>query len=476
MSSYTYVDIPNANLTCYHTFCYDCISQAIAINSHCPIDRTPLSIQDLSPADPVIRNLVDELLVKCPHESIGSKETSTEPEQPTDEQRTGRESRGENARTDTPRQECSSSCATLAAENAVLRLRLSALENVVHSLRSEMFAVKHALGPWYRPEVQYQLHQQGDPQHSPHAAPLQSPEYSSPEDGATYPPIPVPDSAPSAPIGDPADIASYFPPPDDQANTDVRTRPRRARVNTDTRQPHSATSTPPNAHTTLYASMPGAYPHGALYTQSGAYTTPGLAPGASYTPGSSLPTSTPATVSIPPLDPTTPLPDTLASLHSSLVTLAGALGALGAARGSESLRTTEELRGLRGAIHALRMQVHDILTSRTHLANPGPTTAVGGGKRGFGCIRGTARRHGYTLLAWLRSSSIRTFAHIPSSVPPTSPRHAPCAPYEYHQALSCHESMILGMADLQHMSEGRTRFVRLTYVLLDGRRAVSPEL
>ena len=238
-----------------------------------------------------------------------------------------------------------------------MRLRLSALENVVHSLRSEMFAVKHALGPWYRPEVQYQLHQQGDPQHSPHVAPLQSPEYSSPEDGATYPPIPVPDSIPSAPIGDPADIASYFPPPDDQANTDVRTRPRRARVNTDTRQPHSATSTSPNAHTTLYTSMPGAYPHGALYTQSGAYTTPGLAPGASYASGSSLPTSTPATVSIPPLDPTTPLPDTLASLHSSLVTLAGALGALGAARGSESLRTTEELRGLRGAMHALRMQV-----------------------------------------------------------------------------------------------------------------------
>ncbi|KAH9892901.1 hypothetical protein C8Q73DRAFT_76813 [Cubamyces lactineus] len=428
MSSYTYVDTPNANLvccicrapfvepcttqTCYHTFCYDCISQAIAINSHCPIDRTPLSIQDLTPADPVIRNLVDELLVKCPHEPLGcsytcqrllmpihlrdtcqyvqvdcpksgcnqrllrkdvadhccgnaqAKDTSTEPQQPADEQQTSRESRGEHATRDILQQQCSSSCATLAAENAVLRLRLSALENVVHSLRNEMFAVKHALGPWYRPEVQYQLRQQDDAQHSPHVAPLQSPENLSPDEVATYLPTSAAESNPSAPTGDPADIASYFPPADDEGNADVRTRPRRIRASTDARHPHPATSTPrtqtstsPSAQTALYTSTPGAYAHGALYTPGGAYASPGLAAGASYTPGSTLPTSTPATVSIPPLDPTTPLPDTLASLHSSLVTLAGALGALGAARGSESLRTTEELRGLRGAMHALRMQV-----------------------------------------------------------------------------------------------------------------------
>ncbi|KAI0330169.1 hypothetical protein GY45DRAFT_1251451 [Cubamyces sp. BRFM 1775] len=446
MSSYTYVDTPNANLvccicrapfvepcttqTCYHTFCYDCISQAIAINTHCPIDRTPLSIQDLAPADPVIRNLVDELLVKCPHEYLGcsytcqrllmpihirdtcqyvqvdcpnsecnrrllrkdvaghccgdvpTKDTSTEPQQPADEQRNSQEG----PTTDIAQQACSLLCAALAAENSVLRLRLSALENVVHSLRNEMFAVKHALGPWYRPEVQYQLHQQDDAQHSLHESPLESPESSSPVDVATYPPTSVPESIPPTPVGDPADIASYFPPADDDRNVDVRTRLRRTRASTDARHAHSAPSTSrtqasasPSAQTALYTSMPGAYPHGALYTQGGTYATPGLAQGASYAPGASLSASTPATVSIPPLDPTTPLPDTLASLHSSLVTLAGALGALGAARGSESLRTTEELRGIRGAMHALRMQVHDILTSRTHLANPGSNAAVGGG-------------------------------------------------------------------------------------------------
>ncbi|KAL1942397.1 hypothetical protein VTO73DRAFT_5999 [Trametes versicolor] len=63
MASYTYLDTPNANLvccicrTCLHTFCYECISQAISINCHCPIDRTPLSLHDLAPADPVIRNV-----------------------------------------------------------------------------------------------------------------------------------------------------------------------------------------------------------------------------------------------------------------------------------------------------------------------------------------------------------------------------------------------------------------------------------
>lgn len=40
-----------------------------------------------------------------------------------------------------------------------------------------------------------------------------------------------------------------------------------------------------------------------------------------------------------------------------MVTLSGAHGALAATRAAESLRTTEELRGLRAATHGLRMQV-----------------------------------------------------------------------------------------------------------------------
>ena len=46
----------------------------------------------------------------------------------------------------------------------MLRLRLSALESVVHTLRSEMFAVKHALGPWYRPDVRPEVPPEEQPE------------------------------------------------------------------------------------------------------------------------------------------------------------------------------------------------------------------------------------------------------------------------------------------------------------------------
>ncbi|KAL1942398.1 hypothetical protein VTO73DRAFT_6000 [Trametes versicolor] len=97
----------------------------------------------------------------------------------------------------------------------------------------------------------------------------------------------------------------------------------------------------------------------------------------SYPQGTAIPTNSPTALSIPPLDPTTPLPDTLATLHSSLGTLAGALGALAAARGSESLHTAEEIRGMRAAMHGLRMQMHDMLTSRTLV--PGGSARPAGG-------------------------------------------------------------------------------------------------
>ncbi|KAL4248179.1 hypothetical protein ABKN59_007895 [Abortiporus biennis] len=62
---------PYTTRTCSHTFCRECIVTALGISQVCPIDRTPLDLDDLVVADPVIRNLADELVVECPNHSLG---------------------------------------------------------------------------------------------------------------------------------------------------------------------------------------------------------------------------------------------------------------------------------------------------------------------------------------------------------------------------------------------------------------------
>ncbi|KAI0093146.1 hypothetical protein BDY19DRAFT_1064390 [Irpex rosettiformis] len=87
MTVYNYVDSVNDNLlccicrmpfiepvttrSCSHTFCRECISTALYLSQCCPIDRSPLTLDDLTPADPLLRNLVDELQVECPMRSAG---------------------------------------------------------------------------------------------------------------------------------------------------------------------------------------------------------------------------------------------------------------------------------------------------------------------------------------------------------------------------------------------------------------------
>ncbi|KAH8828494.1 hypothetical protein DL96DRAFT_1799234 [Flagelloscypha sp. PMI_526] len=90
MASFIYVDTPNNNLiccicrlpftdpvttTCSHTFCKDCIHSALSHSSLCPIDRSPLDPLTFVSADPIIRSLVDELLVECVYSSAGCKHT-----------------------------------------------------------------------------------------------------------------------------------------------------------------------------------------------------------------------------------------------------------------------------------------------------------------------------------------------------------------------------------------------------------------
>ncbi|KAI0344778.1 hypothetical protein BDW22DRAFT_1091035 [Trametopsis cervina] len=91
MSSYSYVEGVNVNLlccicqtpfnnplttrTCSHTFCQECIVTALSMSQHCPIDRSPLTTGDLMSADPLVRNLVDELQVECPMRPAGCMST-----------------------------------------------------------------------------------------------------------------------------------------------------------------------------------------------------------------------------------------------------------------------------------------------------------------------------------------------------------------------------------------------------------------
>ncbi|KAL7411276.1 hypothetical protein BDY24DRAFT_143448 [Mrakia frigida] len=54
-----------AQTPCSHVFCSSCITQAISHSPTCPVDRRDLTLADLKEAPVVIRNMVDELLVKC---------------------------------------------------------------------------------------------------------------------------------------------------------------------------------------------------------------------------------------------------------------------------------------------------------------------------------------------------------------------------------------------------------------------------
>ena len=50
---------PVTTRTCFHTFCQECILQALSVSNHCPIDRSPLSVELLGQADPIVRHVRD---------------------------------------------------------------------------------------------------------------------------------------------------------------------------------------------------------------------------------------------------------------------------------------------------------------------------------------------------------------------------------------------------------------------------------
>lgn len=66
---------PFTTTTCSHTFCRECISKSLENALQCPIDRLPLRTANLQPAGPIIRSLVDELLVECTNRPLGCTHT-----------------------------------------------------------------------------------------------------------------------------------------------------------------------------------------------------------------------------------------------------------------------------------------------------------------------------------------------------------------------------------------------------------------
>uniref|UniRef100_A0A8C6UN70 Ligand of numb-protein X 2b n=1 Tax=Neogobius melanostomus TaxID=47308 RepID=A0A8C6UN70_9GOBI len=52
---------------CGHTYCFHCLSNFLKDQDFCPVDRQRLQLQQCRPSSLLVRNLLDKLLVACPH-------------------------------------------------------------------------------------------------------------------------------------------------------------------------------------------------------------------------------------------------------------------------------------------------------------------------------------------------------------------------------------------------------------------------
>ncbi|ORX47484.1 hypothetical protein DM01DRAFT_1310390 [Hesseltinella vesiculosa] len=86
LHSVTYVDNVNSNLVCCicqypfvdpvvtscgHTFCRHCIYQAVESSPLCPVDRSPIDLNDIQEAVKIVSNMVNELQIYCPRQPRG---------------------------------------------------------------------------------------------------------------------------------------------------------------------------------------------------------------------------------------------------------------------------------------------------------------------------------------------------------------------------------------------------------------------
>lgn len=52
---------------CGHTYCFHCLSSFLKEQDFCPVDRQRLQLQQCRPSSLLVRNLLDKLMVTCPH-------------------------------------------------------------------------------------------------------------------------------------------------------------------------------------------------------------------------------------------------------------------------------------------------------------------------------------------------------------------------------------------------------------------------
>ncbi|KAF8160766.1 hypothetical protein B0H34DRAFT_351180 [Crassisporium funariophilum] len=333
MSLYNYVGTPNTNLvccicrapftdptttlTCSHTFCSACILRALSHSPLCPVDRSPLSLADLGPASPIVRSMVDELEVECPHRGEGCGYTGERQVMPVQEEEEEVEEVKEEIHTCphasvgcpyegslTPAAHLAScpyeslkgffainnaKVSLLTEQNMILRHRVDSLESTVHTLRREMGATRHVLGPWFRAAYQ------GGVGYG----------------GVTSSELPVglqPASASSSGEGEMDAFAPYFPPEE---------------------------------------SVAMARRHRAASIDAGYGRTVGV---------------------VAPLDLGTSLEGTLSGLRESMVGLAAGVDSVGRRSEigltNETLRLGEEMMSVRAQMHGLRMQVHGMMMDR----------------------------------------------------------------------------------------------------------------
>ncbi|EPQ52551.1 hypothetical protein GLOTRDRAFT_79656 [Gloeophyllum trabeum ATCC 11539] len=389
---------PTTTRTCAHTFCYECIVHSIQITPQCPVDRSPLAPEDLYPADPVVRNLVDELIVECPERKSGCRHTCQRQllashmkdscefvKAPSDAEggdatvsRKGSDRHDHDAEEDessgdqeavTAPDETSSQpphevgIARLSEENTLLKMRIDALEGLVRIMTKEMQAVKNALGPWFRPE--------------PYAA---APSYFLERGDSRQPPAPAEPDEFDFPQSSEVDIRQnvYVQP---ESRQDMLS-PHPDQMPHVPRHPvHFPLIDPatPESYAHLTSLTADQYPinpfAGDLDPSSPrshappSHQPPGLAASASNPSyASPVPSVPSASTSVAPLNLSTTLYGALSGLHESIVSVSTNVDSL--ARRTEITMNTdhammaEEMRVVKAAVHGLRMQVHAIMMDR----------------------------------------------------------------------------------------------------------------
>ncbi|CAK5281770.1 unnamed protein product [Mycena citricolor] len=332
---YNYTEEANANLlccicrmpfiepttarSCAHTFCRDCIVEAMAHAQQCPVDRSPLSEEQLEPANGIIRSedrtevegtpaLCDfcEMTVAPSGLVAHQSACSAAPVQCIHAVH-GCGWTGPRADLDPEHLPCCPYHALrsffalnntrfdrIAEENLILRHKVESLERFAQTMNRELLAVKSALGPWFRPEG-----------------------------------------------------VRVYPTSDSLAT------------------PVSPTQPPPNAQDLFAAYFPAEESdQPPSPTSAGAIFDMGMQPRQS----SAGPFNARHAAAIAPLNLSSTLEGTFTSLRESVIGLASAVDSLGRrndiALGNETLRLNEEVMSLRATMHGLRMQVHNIMMDR----------------------------------------------------------------------------------------------------------------